>query len=73
MSEVVVNGGPSREVVREQTPLTAALKDVEDGVQDLTEAVGPRPAMPLGSGQVRLDVVPFGIRKICRVRLSHTC
>ena len=29
--------------------------------------------MAIGSGKVRLDVVPFGVREICRVRLSHTC
>jgi hypothetical protein len=31
----------------------------------------PRSPMFLGSGHVRLDVVPFGIRKISWVRLSH--
>jgi hypothetical protein len=44
-----------------QTPLTAALQDVEDGVQDLTKTVSPRSSMSFGGGQVRLYVVPFGI------------
>jgi hypothetical protein len=29
--------------------------------------------MFLGSGHVRLDVVPFGIRKVCLVMSPHTC
>ena len=32
LSEVVVDGGPPRKVMREQAPLTAASQDVEDGV-----------------------------------------
>src|SRR5829696_6156635 len=40
--EVVVNGGPSRKVVREQAPLTTASQDIEDGVEDLAEAVDSR-------------------------------
>ncbi len=31
-SEVVIDRGPSREVVGKQTPLTATFEDVEDGV-----------------------------------------
>jgi hypothetical protein len=31
-SKVMVDGGPSREVVREQAPLATALQDVEDGI-----------------------------------------
>jgi hypothetical protein len=47
--EVVVDGWPPREVVGEQAPLlAAALKEVEDGVQDLAEAVGSGPSMSLG-------------------------
>jgi hypothetical protein len=47
-SEVVVNGRSSREVVGKQAPLTTAFEDVEDGVQNLTKIVSPRPSMPLG-------------------------
>ena len=59
--EVPVNGGPSREVVRQQAPLAAASQDVEDGVQDLTKVVSPRPSQPFGCGHVGLDVGPFGV------------
>jgi hypothetical protein len=72
-SEVVIDGRPSREVVGKKAPLTTAFEDVEDGVQDLTKVVSPRPSVSFGSGHVRLDVVPFGIGKIRWVRFSHTC
>jgi hypothetical protein len=72
-SEVVIDGWPSREVVGKKVPLTTAFEDVEDGVQDLTKVVSPRPSVSFWGGQVRLDVLPFGIGKIRWVRFSHTC
>src|SRR5919202_227432 len=60
-SEVVVNGGPSRKVVREHAALAATSWDVEDGVEDLARVVNSRSSMLFGSGQARFDVVPFGI------------
>src|SRR5215203_7250172 len=71
--EVVVDGGPLREVVGQQTPLATGLQEVEDGVEDLAKAVGPGPSVSLGGGQVRLYVVPFGVGKVRWVRFSHTC
>ena len=68
-----LDGGPPREVVGQEPPLATALQEVEDGIQDLAKAVGPGPSMSLGSGQVRLYIVPFGVGKIRRVRLSHAC
>ena len=56
-----LDGGPTREVVRQHAPLTSALQQVEDGVEDLTKIMGPGPSNPFGGGKVRLDVVPFGI------------
>jgi len=47
--EVVVDGGPSREVVRQEPPLASGLQEVEDGVEDLAKVVG-RPC-PLGAGR----------------------
>jgi hypothetical protein len=47
--------------MRKHAPLAATSQDVEDGVEDLTEAMDPRSPMVFGSGQVRFDVVPFGI------------
>jgi subtilisin len=40
----VVDGSPRREVVRKQSPGAAALKHVEDGVEDLARAVQTRTA-----------------------------
>ena len=71
--KVVVDGGPSREVMGEQAPLAAAFEDVEDGLEDLTKVVDPGSSVSCGGGHVRLDVVPFGVGKIRRVRLSHAC
>src|SRR5215212_6093748 len=50
--EVVVDGGPPGEVVGEQAPLATALKDVEDGVEDLSRRswILGRPC-PLGAGR----------------------
>jgi hypothetical protein len=59
--------------VGKQAPLATALEDVKDGVQDLTKIVDPGASMACGGGQMRLDVVPFGIGKIRWVRFSHTC
>jgi hypothetical protein len=59
--------------VGEQAPLAAALQEVEDGVQDLAKIVGPRPSKALGCGEMGLDVCPFGIGKIRRVRFPHAC
>jgi hypothetical protein len=47
--------------MRKYAPLAAASQDVEQGVEDLTKAVDPRPSTSFGRGQMRLDVVPLGI------------
>ena len=72
---VVVDGGPSREVVGKKAPLLAtAFEEVEeDGVQDLTKIVSPQPSTAIWGEQVRLDVISFDIGKIRGVRFSHTC
>jgi hypothetical protein len=60
----MVDGLPGREVVGQQTPGAAAFDDVEDSVEDLTEAVEAGSAVRLGSGQVGLQVRPLLIRDI---------
>jgi hypothetical protein len=69
--EVVVDGRPSREVVGEQAPLTSALQNVEDSVEDLTKIVSPQSSMSFGCWHMRLDEVPFGVAEICLLRFSH--
>jgi len=55
--------------VREQAPLLAtAFEDVEDGLEDLTKIVSSGASTGIGGGHVRLDVIPFGVGKICWVR-----
>jgi hypothetical protein len=71
--KIMVDSGPSREVVGEQAPLTATLEKVEDGVEDFTETVGSGASLSLGGGHVGFYVFPFGVGKIRRVRLSHAC
>jgi len=73
LSEIVIDGRPSREVVRKQAPLAAALEDVEDSVEDLPKIVGPGASIFFGGRHVRLYIVPLGIREICWVRFSHAC
>jgi hypothetical protein len=60
-SEVVVDGGPSRKVVREEAPLAATFEDEENSVEDLAKIVDPGPSESFGSWHVRLYVVPFGV------------
>ena len=50
-----------------------APQPVEEGVKDLTWAVGPRPPLSFGSGHVRFEVIPFGVGEIRWVRFSHAC
>jgi hypothetical protein len=57
----VVEGLPRREVVRQESPSTTALEDVEDGVEDLSRAVKTRTPGGFGSREVGFQVAPFGI------------
>jgi hypothetical protein len=57
--------------VRKQSPGAAALKHVEDGVEDLARAVQTRTAGGFGSGKVGLQAAPFGIGEIALICSSH--
>ena len=46
-SEMVVDGGPRREVAREQAPRAAASQDVEHGVEDVAQTVEAWPTRRL--------------------------
>jgi Bacterial low temperature requirement A protein (LtrA) len=71
--ELPLNCWPPWEVVGQQPPLAAALKDVEDGIEDLTKVMDPQASISCGGEHVRFYVVPFGVGKIRRVSLSYTC
>jgi len=47
--------------VRQESPGTAALKRVEDGVEDIASGIDPRAPVGLGSGEMGSQAVPFGI------------
>ena len=55
-AEVVVDGFPGREIMREQTPGAAAPHHVEeDGVEDLAQGVHPRASGSSRGGEMGLD------------------
>ena len=62
LSEAMVDAAPGWEVVGKQAPGAAAPYDIEDGVDDLAQRVDARTPCGFGSGQVRFEVAPFGIR-----------
>src|SRR5205085_12022214 len=69
--EVVGDGLPGREVVRQHPPTTAAAGEVEGGVDDLPPGAGTGPAdLAPGLGEEVLDVVPLQVGQVARVSLS---
>jgi hypothetical protein len=53
-TEVVVESLPRWEVVGKQSPRTAALENVEDGIEDLAQAMETRTPDGFGSGKMGL-------------------
>src|SRR5918993_2393887 len=51
LAEVVVDSLPWWEVSGQQSPRTTASQDVEDRVEDLTQAVNPRTTSLVGAGR----------------------
>jgi hypothetical protein len=72
-AEVVVDGLPRREVVGQKPPGAAALQEVEDGVEDLAQAVQARSPFVFWDRQERFDALPLGIGKVGWVCTSHSC
>jgi site-specific DNA recombinase len=62
---------PWREVLRQQSPGTAALEHIEDGLEDLAQAMEARTPVGFGSGKVGLQAAPFGIGEVGLVCSSH--
>ncbi len=63
-AEVVVDGLPGWEVVRQQAPGAAATDYVEDGVKDLPQGMYAWSARRFGGREVILEICPIGIGKI---------
>ena len=70
---VVVDGLPGRELMRQQSPITAATHYVEDGVKELTQSVDSRPSASLWGREIRLYASPLGVGEVGWVSLSHAC
>jgi hypothetical protein len=58
--------------MRKQSPSAAAPDDLEDGVEDLTQAMDSGLPIVFGGRQMPFEVCSLGVRKIGRVGLSHT-
>ena len=50
--------------MREQTPGATAPYDVEDGVEDLAQRIGPRTPTDCRSGKMGLKAGPFGVGEV---------
>jgi hypothetical protein len=70
LPEPVVDGLPGRELSGQKPPRTAALEDVEDGVEDRPQAMKPGAPFSGGFGKMRADATPFLIGQIRRVSLA---
>src|SRR5260370_6823649 len=63
--EVMLNRGVGREILGQQAPLAAALRQIEDRVHHRTQRRRPRATATLvRRRQERLDDGPFGARSI---------
>jgi hypothetical protein len=60
----MVNRFPRREVVWQESPGTAALDDVEDGVKDLAQRMDPGTPGGFGSRKEGLQAAPFGVGEV---------
>ena len=69
--EIMVDGLPWWEVVRQKAPGASATRDVEDGVEDLAQGVHPGAPGGFGGRQMGLYVGPFGIGEVGLVCSSH--
>jgi hypothetical protein len=60
--EMIEHGLPGWEVCGEIPPRAPSTQDVEDGVEDITQAVGQRSAASGAKSKLLLDVYPLRIR-----------
>ena len=72
-AEVVVDGLPGWELVRQQPPGAAAPEGVEDPIEDLAQGMDARPSRLQRRGQVRLQAGILRIRPVSQIGSSrHT-
>ena len=72
-SEVVKDGLPRWEVVRQKAPRAATPQDVEDRIEYFPGTVGPWSAGGFRDGKMRLHTCPFCVGEVGGVRFSHAC
>ena len=70
-AEIMIDYRPWREVVGEQSPGTAAPRQIPKGIEKFTFGVFLRAAPSFGRGHEMLNQLPFSIRQVSRVRLSR--
>src|SRR3712207_3594657 len=70
-AEVMVDGLPRREVMRQQPPGAAAADDVEDGVQDFAGGVHPGTPGSSREGHEWFEEGPLGVGEVALVCFSH--
>ena len=65
--EVVMDGLPARQVVRQRAPSAAHSDEVLDAVDDLSQGVAAMPAARLPRRQQRLRNLPPAVAQVARV------
>ena len=63
-TEVVIDGLPRWEVMRQKAPSAATTDHVKDSVEDLAQAMEARSAFVFWSGQESFDALPLSVAKI---------
>ena len=68
--EPAVHGAARRQVSGQSPPLAACAQDVQNGIEDLAQALRGRTGLR-ATAQKRSHQIPFGIRQVARV--AQTC
>ena len=68
--EVMIDGSPRWQIMREQLPGTATANYIEDSIDDFTACVFDRTTAWLGHRHQRLESAPFSVGQIGVIRLS---
>lgn len=66
-AQVIIDGLPGREIMRQQSPGLTAAQRVEDGIDQLTRRRPPGSTARLGHGDEIGDGGPLGIGQVSRI------
>src|SRR5271156_1908745 len=67
LAEVVVDRGPGRKIMRQQSPGATGLGDIEDGIDDATAFMLEGTPHDAVIGNQRLDHFPLGVGQVGRI------